>query len=250
MQTKKINLEICADSVESAMIAQAAGAYRIEFCDNLVEGGTTHSLANLISAREHLQIKLYPIIRPRGGNFLYSDIEFNIMKEDIRKCGEIGCDGVVIGMLNADGTIDKERSRELVNVAKEYSMGVTFHRAFDRCNDLPKGLEDIIDIGCERVLTSGGKNSALEGIETIRQLVIQAGERIIIMPGGGVSPENIAELVGKTGAREYHGTFKSRFQCGMLYINRAMTGEEQENTLLWPNPEKIKLAIKTISHLL
>ena len=160
-------VEVCVDSIESAVVAQSAGAYRVEYCDNLLEGGTTPSYGQLKIARKLLNIKLYVIIRPRGGNFLYNDIEFDIMKEDIRKCGEIGCDGVVIGILKADGSIDKERTTELTTIANSYSMGVTFHRAFDRCRDLNIGLEDVISTGCERILTSGGNDNASAGVAVI-----------------------------------------------------------------------------------
>ena len=246
MSIDEKRLEICVDSVESALTAQNAGAYRVEFCDNLIEGGTTPSYGQLKIAKERLHIKLYVIIRPRGGNFLYSDTEFEIMKEDIRKCGEIGCDGVVIGILHSDGSIDRERTAQLVDIARSYSMGVTFHRAFDRCNDLLAGLEDVIDAGCERILTSGGKNSAPEGVVVIKRLIEEAGERITIMPGAGLTPENIAEVAESTGAVEFHGTFRSLFNGEMEYLNSDMTGEEKENTGFHTDPEKVRKALSAI----
>jgi len=246
MSVPERRVEICVDSVESALTAQSAGAYRVEFCDNLVEGGTTPSYGQLKIARERLDIKLYVIVRPRGGNFLYSDIEFEIMKEDIRKCGEIGCDGVVVGILHTDGTIDKERTIELVDIARSYSMGVTFHRAFDRCSELFTGLDDVIATGCERILTSGSKDNALAGAAVIKKLIEAAGGKITIMPGAGLTPENIAELAQLTGATEFHGTFRSLFKGDMEYLNSGMTGEEKENTNFRTDPEKVKAALSAI----
>ncbi|MCL2414334.1 MAG: copper homeostasis protein CutC [Bacteroidales bacterium] len=222
---RPIIIEVCADSVESALIAQVAGAHRVELCTNLPEGGTTPSLGVLNLARKRLSIKLYVLIRPRGGDFLYNDLEFEIMKSEIEHCGKIGCDGVVIGMLNSDGTVDMPRNRELIEIAKRYSMGVTFHRAFDHCVDFFQGLEDVIQLGCERILTSGGQKTAVEGIPILAQLIEKAYNRISIMPGAGITPENIAEIIEKTGATEIHGTFRSLQQSEMKYKNPAFADE-------------------------
>jgi copper homeostasis protein len=240
LQNNKLFLEVCADSVENALIAQSAGAQRIEFCASLPEGGTTPSYAQIKIAREQLKIKLYVLVRPRGGDFLYTDLEFEIIKSDIRFCGETGCDGVVIGILNPDGTIDRKRNRELVEIAHQYGMGVTFHRAFDRSNDLFQAMEDIIDLGCERILTSGGYETAVEGEEVIRQLIEKAAGRIIIMPGSGVTPENAAELIRRTGLKELHGTFRSRKTGGMQYRNTKFSHQEKDYELQATDPEKIK----------
>lgn len=234
-------LEVCADSAENALVAQSAGAQRIEFCASLPEGGTTPSPAQIKIARERLKIKLYVLVRPRGGDFLYTDMEFEIMKSDIHFCGETGCDGVVIGMLNPDGTVDRKRNRELVEIAHQYGMGVTFHRAFDRSNDLSQAMEDIINLGCERILTSGGYDTAIEGAEIIRQLIEKAAGRIIIMPGSGVSPENAVELIRRTGLIEFHGTFRSRKISGMQYRNIKFSHEHE---LLATDPEKIKAVLE------
>jgi len=204
-----IKIEVCVDSIDSALTAQTAGACRVEYCDNLSVGGTTPSIAQIEIARKLLNIKLYVIIRPRGGDFFYNDMEFEIMKSEIHHCGKIGCDGVVIGMLHTDGTVDKIRCKVLIDIAHSYSMGVTFHRAFDSCCNLFEGMEAIIELGCERILTSGGKNTAPEGASIIRQLIQQADNRIIIMPGVGVTSENAADLIRQTGATELHGTFKT-----------------------------------------
>jgi len=246
MERNKKLLEVCVDSVCNALTAQSAGAQRIEFCANLPEGGTTPSPAQIEIARKRLHIKLYVIIRPRGGDFFYNDTEFEIMKSDIHFCGKTGCDGVVIGMLRRDGTVDEKRSGELVRIAHQYTMGVTFHRAFDRCVDLFQAMETIIELGCERILTSGGYDTAIEGAEVIRSLTEKAGGRIIIMPGSGITPENMANLILKTGANELHGTFRSRFPSPMQYRNEKLSRADEEYELLFADAEKIKRIIQQI----
>ena len=231
-------LEVIGFNIESCILAQHAGANRIELCDNPGDGGTTPSYGFIKAVREKLQIQLYPIIRPRGGDFFYTDAEFEVIKTDVKICKELGCDGVVIGMLNADGSVDKERCKQLVELA--YPLGVTFHRAFDRTRkplltspggrDLDsdkarfysQALEDIIEIGCERILTSGLQPTALEAAETIAALVKQADERIIIMPGSGVRSDNIIELAQKTGAVEFHTSARINTESKMNFINEAM----------------------------
>jgi copper homeostasis protein len=216
----KFKLEVIGFTIESCMIAQAAGAHRIELCDNPFEGGTTASYGFIKTARENLSIELYPIIRPRGGDFLYSEIEFEVMKADIENCKSLGCDGVVIGILNADGTVDKKRCKQLVEIA--HPMKVTFHRAFDRTNDPFKAMEDIISIGCERILTSGQKNLATDGEELLNKLVKQANNRIIIMPGSGVKSDNIETLVKNTNATEFHTSARTFINSKMEFINQSM----------------------------
>lgn len=213
-------LEVIGFNMQSCIIAQAAGAHRIELCDNPEDGGTTPSYGFIKAAREKLQTALFPIIRPRGGDFLYSDEEFEIMKTDVKLCKQLGCDGVVIGMLNADGTVDKKRNTALVELA--YPLGVTFHRAFDRAADPLQAMEDIISIGCERILTSGQKPNAADGAELIAQLIKQANERIIIMPGSGVRSKNIIELAKKTGATEFHTSARVDIESKMSFNNTAM----------------------------
>jgi len=213
-------LEVIGFNIQGCMIAQASGAGRIELCDNPHDGGTTPSYGFIKAAREKLQIALFPIIRPRGGDFLYSNEEFEIMKIDVQTCKQLGCDGVVIGILNADGTVDKARCSQLVELA--YPLGVTFHRAFDRVNDASKALEDIIDIGCERILTSGLQPTALQGADMIAALVKQADGRIIIMPGSGVRSDNIIELAKRTGAKEFHTSARINTGSKMSYTNEAM----------------------------
>ncbi|MBO9155107.1 copper homeostasis protein CutC [Chitinophaga sp. GCM10012297] len=214
---EKITLEICATSLASCKAAQEGGADRIELCDNLLEGGTTPSYATIKLARETVNIALYPIIRPRGGDFLYSEEELAIMKEDILVCKELGCDGVVIGLLTPDGKVDTARTRELVELAKP--MGVTFHRAFDMTADPLRALEDVIATGCERILTSGQRNTAPEGAELIATLVEKAAGRIRIMAGSGLRDHNAAALAAATHAREFHTTAKEYEDSKMTYRN-------------------------------
>jgi copper homeostasis protein len=171
-------------------------------------------------ARKATTIQVFPIIRPRGGDFLYSDTEFNAMLHDIKFCRDEGCDGVVIGMLNADGTIDHDRCTELINAAGR--MEVTFHRAFDRVSDPLSALEDIIRLGCKRILTSGLRPTALEGIETLKQLTKIAGDRIKIMPGSGIRASNIRGIVNATGALAYHSSARKSKASDMLYNNINM----------------------------
>lgn len=205
-------LEICVGSWESAMAAQMGGADRIELCDNLAEGGTTPSYGMLLQCKKSLQIPFFPIIRPRGGDFMFSAEEFEIMKEDVAISKELGCQGIVIGILRKDGNIDSERCAQLIDIAG--GLEITFHRAFDRCSDLERGLEDIIQLGCHRVLTSGAKENAFEGLAVLKSLVIQAGSRISIMPGSGINEQNLAQIAHESAAIEFHTTAKSLIEYG------------------------------------
>lgn len=213
-------LEVIGFTIQGCILAQSAGAHRIELCDNPGDGGTTPSYGFIKAARKALSIELYPIIRPRGGDFLYSDDDFEIMKTDISICKKLGCDGVVIGILHADGSVHKERCSQLVELANP--MGVTFHRAFDRTNDPFTALEDIIAAGCTRILTSGQKPTASEGAVLIAALIQQAAGRIIIMPGSGVRSSNIKALAAQTGAIEFHSSARIFRESGMQYNNEAM----------------------------
>ena len=228
-------LEVIGFNLESCIIAQQAGASRIELCDNAAEGGTTPSYGFIKAAREKLQIDLYPMIRPRGGDFLYSEEEFEMMCEDVKVCKSLLCDGIVIGMLNADGTIDKKRCSKLVELA--YPMGVTFHRAFDRTRDAFEALGTLIDIGCERVLTSGLKPNVMEGKLLLKGLVEKAEERIIIMPGAGVRSSIIKELATVTGTKEFHSSARKQVESKMNYINEEMN---EQLTSIIADEEEIK----------
>ena len=237
-------LEVIGFNIESCLLAQSAGTHRIELCDNPREGGTTPSYGFIKAARALLQIGLYPIIRPRGGDFFYTDAEFDIMKADVQLCKELGCNGVVIGMLHADGTVDTERCRELVDIASP--LGVTFHRAFDRTNDPFKALEEIISIGCERILTSGLRPTASEGADTIAALIRQANDRIIIMPGSGVRADNIIAIAKRTTAVEFHTSARTDAQSKMKYSNTAINEQLLSVTIDVDEVKNIGLNLKNL----
>jgi copper homeostasis protein len=195
-------LEICCFNFQSALIAQKAGAHRIELCADSGEGGTTPSAGFIKSVRKKLDIPVFPIIRPRGGDFLYSRDEFEIMQLDVALCKQTGCDGIATGMLLKNGKIDKESCSRLVNLA--YSMEVSFHRAFDQVSDPFDAMEEIIDAGCGRILTSGQQPTATAGEALIKELIKKAQDRICIMPGSGLRASNILELARVTSASEFH----------------------------------------------
>lgn len=221
-----IHLEICANSLSSAKEAQLGGASRVELCQNLENGGTTPSYGQIKHVREALEIGVHVLIRPRAGDFLYSDDEFAEIKEDILYCKEAGCDGVVIGILTKDGRVDKVRMQELVDLAKP--MCVVFHRAFDRCAEPLKSLEDIIELGCDRILTSGLKNSAWEGRELIKALFAQADGRIEIMPGAGIDESNVKAIIEFTGVRCVHSSAKVLEASKMAYNQINVTGMDED----------------------
>lgn len=208
-------LEVAANSVASALAAQAGGAGRVELCATLELGGLTPSHAVIAMVRERLRIPLYVLIRPRAGDFLYNDLECEAMQRDIETCAALGCDGVVLGALDSDGDVDMARCRALIATAG--SMGTTFHRAFDLARDPRRALEDVIALGCERLLTSGGQPGAMGGAALIRELVAQAAGRLAIMPGAGVTAGNLAALAAATGAREFHASAKRQLASGMRH---------------------------------
>ncbi|MBI9073515.1 MAG: copper homeostasis protein CutC [Melioribacteraceae bacterium] len=213
--TKK--LEICCYTVESAIEAEKAGADRIELCDNYSEGGTTPSYGAIKYCTEKLSIPVNVIVRPRGGDFLYSHEEFKIIKHDVELIKELGANGVVIGFLQSDGEIDLDSTREIVELA--YPVEVTFHRAFDMCKDPLAALEQLKDLGIKRILTSGAKNRALDGADLLSKLVRKAEDKIIIMPGSGVNENNLSGLIEKTGAKEFHSSAKTFKSSQMEYFN-------------------------------
>ena len=204
--TRELLLEVAANSVASAIAAQDGGAGRVELCTALELGGLTPSHGQIALARERLRIPLYVLIRPRGGDFLYSDDECATMLRDIETCAALGCDGIVIGVLDAEGNVDRRRCAELINAAR--GLGVTFHRAIDVSRDPLRSLEDAIALGCERVLSSGAQPGAPQGADLLARMVRHAGDRISVMPGAGIDAENIAALRTRTGAREFHASAK------------------------------------------
>ena len=220
MATKRI-FEVCAFNIQSAIIAERAGAARVELCDNPIEGGTTPSYGTIIETREKITIDLYPIIRPRSGNYFYSEEEYAIMKRDILICRDLGCDGISVGAQKINSDIDTDMLKRIVEWAG--TMGVTCNRAFDCAPDPFKALEDIISCGCERILTSGLRSAAPDAGELLGKLVKAADNRIIIMPGAGIKSSNIKKLVKESNASEYHGSARKVAANPVTYINKEVS---------------------------
>ncbi len=236
--SKQWVIEIATSDFTTTALAVEGGAQRIELCANLAEGGTTPSYGTILQCREAFSVQLYPIIRPRGGDFLYSDEEYAIMIRDAKLCRDLGCDGIVTGLLNADGSIDKHRTEGLVEAV--YPLGVTFHRAFDRCNDPFKAMEELVGIGCERILTSGQKPTAPEGVELIAELNHAADFRIIIMPGSGVRNDNIGMLAERTGCNEFHSSLRDKKRSSMQFIHPAFSESTESYFNNYIDPEEVK----------
>lgn len=219
---EKYQFEICTNSVESCLAAQAGGANRVELCAGIPEGGTTPSYGEIAVARELLHTtRLHVIIRPRGGDFLYSPIEVKAMLKDIEMAKNIGADGVVFGCLTADGDIDIPLMRQLMQASQ--GLSVTFHRAFDVCRDPSKALEEIIALGCNRILTSGQQPTAELGIPLLKELQEQAAGRIILLAGCGVNENNIARIAQETGIKEFHFSARESIRSGMEYKNKVVS---------------------------
>lgn len=248
--SNKSKIEICANSVESAVKAQQAGAYRVELCAGIPEGGTTPSFGEIRMARQLLhQTKLHVIIRPRGGDFLYSPIEQEIMLHDIKVARQLGADGVVFGCLTAEGDVDVPLMKKLLNGVGE--MSVTFHRAFDMCSNPKEALEQIIDLGIDRILTSGQEETAEKGIPLLKELVELADGRIIIMPGCGVNAGNIRKIAEETGTSEFHFSGRSAIESGMIYRNSKVsmggTVKIEEYVRELTDPDKVKAALSELA---
>ena len=249
---KKYQFEVCANSVESCLAAQEGGADRVELCAGIPEGGTTPSYGEIKLARKLLtKTKLHVIIRPRGGDFLYTPLELERMEEDIRICRELGVDGVVFGCLTEEGEIDREANRRLVELARP--MSVTFHRAFDRTADPMKALEDIISLGCNRILTSGQQPKAIDGINLLAQLEKKLKEYplppIQLLAGSGVNEENIRQIFDATGIHEYHFSARVNVVSKMKHYNHEVymgaKGADESNSLV-TSAEKVRNTIKQL----
>lgn len=237
-------IEIATSDYATTAAAVAGGADRIELCANLAEGGTTPSYGVIKSCRKSFHTPIYPIIRPRGGDFVFTAEEFNCMVQDVQLCKQVGCDGVVIGLLRSDGNIDVERTAILVNLA--YPLGVTFHRAFDRCADPLLALEQIINTGCERILTSDQQPNAMDGINLLTQLQQAADDRIIIMPGSGVRKENIAAIAKQTGCTQFHTSLRSTRPSSSQFIHPAFAGDKESYTNNYIDAEEVRLLRKAL----
>lgn len=237
--------EVCANGVESCMAAQEGGADRVELCAGIPEGGTTPSYGEIKVARRKLtHTRLHVIIRPRGGDFLYTPLEVERMIEDIKVCRDMGADGVVIGCLRADGTLDIEANRRLVEAAQ--GMSVTFHRAFDRANDPVAALEQLIALGVDRVLTSGQQPTALEGTALLQQLNEQASGRITILAGCGVNESNIKDIQLATGVHEFHFSARVPVKSRMQYLNPEVymgARDADEGTLMYTSADRVRATI-------
>lgn len=214
-------LEICADSVESAVAAEHGGASRIELCSSLLEGGISPSAGLISTVRSRLSIDVCVMIRPRGGDFCYSAAEFEAMEQDVITAKQLGANGIVFGILKEDGDIDVARTSHLIEIARP--MKSTFHRAFDMSRELSKSLAHVIQTGADRVLTSGGEPNVEDGLPVIANLVRVAGSRITIMAGGGVRESNVHRIIEETGVREIHASVRVQVPSPMRYRNERIS---------------------------
>ncbi len=221
-----MTIEIVVYNITSAMKAEEGGADRIELCDNPGEGGTTPSYGTIELVRQNVSLDVFVMIRPRGGDFCYSSYEYHAMKRDISQCQKLSVDGVVFGILNPDGTMDKKRCKELI--AKARPLKVTCHRAFDMTRDPFEALEDCIEVGFDRILTSGQQPQALKGAELIGELIKKANGRIAIMPGSGVNEDTVAEIVAKSNAKEVHFSATAFGESEMQFRNPQISGMGSE----------------------
>jgi copper homeostasis protein len=246
-----MNLEVCIDSVESAIAAERGGAQRVELCSDLLEGGITPGAGLIASVRRQIAIGLYVMIRLRGGDFCYSDLEFEVMRQEIVHARDLGADGIVLGLLDHDARVDVPRTQQLVQLA--HPLPVTFHRAIDMTPDLPAALEAVIATGARRILTSGGAPNAINGTSQIAELVANAKGRIAIMPGGGISTENIGTIARETGATEFHASVRSavpspiRFRRQGIAMGGIQDGEFQRYTVREENVRALVNVLERLS---
>ena len=213
----RVLVEVCVDSVASAIAAERGGAARVELCSSLIEGGITPSSGLIEVTRAAVSLPIHVMIRPRGGDFCYEDDEFEIMRRDIAVAKQFGANGVVFGILDVHGNVDVARTRQLTDLARP--LAVTFHRAFDMTADLFRALDDVCAAGVDRLLTSGGEATSVQGQETIAQLVRKSEGRVVVMPGSGIKPENARALVTQTGVIEIHVGLRSTLPSPMLHRN-------------------------------
>lgn len=241
-------IEICLESVESVIAAEKGGADRVELCSDLFEGGLTPTIGTVKTALRKSNIKINAMIRPRGGDFCYSDEEFEVMKEDIRAFKETGINGIVFGILTPEGDVDVKRSKEIIELARP--LAVTFHRAFDMTRDPYKSLEELIELGVDRVLTSGQEATVPEGADLLEELVQIAGDRIIVMPGCGITERNFPKLRDKIKAKEYHiylpyeTTSKMKFHPGHIYMGGLL--RQSEFTITHTSSSRVSDVIGTL----
>ena len=238
-------VEVCVDSLESAVAAERGGAKRVELCSALQEGGVTPSAGLIATARKEVSVALHVMIRPRAGDFYYSADEFSVMSRDVLMAKQLGADGVVFGLLNRNGRVDIPRTRQLVDLARP--LKTTFHRAFDMSSDLLQSLDDVVGAGVDRILTSGSAQSALEGAETLSELVRASGERVIIMAAGGINDQNIEAVIKQTGTREIHVGLRTPVASPMQFMNENIsmgTIKGQEYQRFMVTEESVKRLIR------
>jgi copper homeostasis protein len=247
----RVLVEVCVDSLASAIAAERGGAARVELCSSLIEGGITPSSGLIEVTRTAVSLPIHVMIRPRGGDFCYEDDEFEIMRRDIAVAKQLGANGVVLGILDVHGNVDVARTRQLADLARP--LCVTFHRAFDMSTDLFRALDDVCAAGIDRLLTSGGQATSLQGQETIAQLVRKSEGRVVVMPGSGIKPENVHGLVTQTGAKEIHVGLRSAHPSPMLHRNpRVSMGsvegrEYQRFAVLEEQVRRLCAALATVS---
>lgn len=243
-----MTVEIVVYTIAAALKAQEGGADRVELCDNPGDGGTTPSPGTIDVVRKNLGIDVFVMIRPRGGDFCYSNYEFHAMKRDISQCQKLSVDGIVLGILNPNGTLDKKRCKELIDQARP--LKVTCHRAFDMAEDPFQTLEDCIEVGFDRILTSGRHTHAVKGVDLLAELIKRANGRIAIMPGSGVNENTVEEIVSKTGAKEIHFSAATTTDSLMTYRNPQIAGmgseEGAEFKLRTVDPDRVR-AIRALA---
>ncbi len=249
MENRYPLLEVCAGDIDSVYAAAQGGAARVELCSALYEGGITPSASFIRKAREVHGLKVHVLIRPRGGDFLYTPVEINMMCEDIRIAVDSGADGVVIGALDREGRVDKDACAKLMAAAN--GIAVTFHRAIDMCRDAFEAIEDIAELGCNRILTSGLASSAYIGADMLRHMQIAAGKRMIIIAAGGVNAENATDIISRSGCMEIHASARQKVSSGMLFRRDSVSmgaKDVDEYSRLSTNINEVRSIVEAISN--